>query len=296
MLLILVIFLAVVLAAGVWIRTHDVAVLDPHGIVASRQRRLIIEATLLMLIVVVPVYILTFWIAWRYREDNKNARYEPDWDGNRGLEILWWAIPALIITILGVITYRSSHQLDPFKPLASNIKPLNIEVVALQWKWLFIYPDQNIASVNFVQFPLNRPVTFYITSDAPMNSFWIPQLGGQIYAMSGMSTQLHLMADTTGSFHGLSANISGRGFAGMEFTAKASSAADFSDWVTTSKKTGDTLNSSTYEQLARPTTNNPVSYYGYAQGGLYDQVLHKYNRPAPAAPSVDYHVASLGVE
>src|SRR5688572_21939694 len=171
----------------------NVAVLEPAGSIAERQRGLIIFASLLSLIVVVPVFALTFYIAWKYRASNKKAKYTPDWDHHTGIEALWWAIPLALITILSVITYKTSHELDPFRPIASDKKPLTVQVVALQWKWLFIYPEQNIASVNFVQFPEDRPVNFQITSDAPMNSFWIPQLGGQMYAMSGMNTKLHLI-------------------------------------------------------------------------------------------------------
>ncbi len=169
---------------------HNFALLDPKGVVAQKERDLMVVAGLMTLVVVVPVFLLTFGIAWRYRATNTKAKYTPNWDHNIVLETIWWTVPTLLILILGGIIWKSSHELDPFKPLASTNEPMIIQVVALDWKWLFIYPDQQIATVNYVEFPENTPVQFHITADAPMNSFWIPQLGGQIYAMAGMSTQL----------------------------------------------------------------------------------------------------------
>src|SRR5476649_775967 len=193
--------IAAVIGLCTWFgMTHTIAVLSPKGQIADKERHLIILATLLMLIVVVPVYVMMFVIAWKYREGNTKARYTPDWDHSNGLEFLWWAIPMAIIAVLSVITFKSSHELDPFKALSSTKPPITIQVVALQWKWLFIYPNQNIASVNYFRMPANTPVDFEITADSPMNSFWIPQLGGQIYAMPGMSTELHLMADGVGKY------------------------------------------------------------------------------------------------
>jgi len=187
--------LGVVLLVAGYLHGHSIAVLNPQGFIANKERGLIVTITLLMLIVVIPVFALTFAIAWKYREGNTAARYSPEWDHNRWVEAVWWAVPLVLITVISMISWSSSHELDPFRPLRSANPPITIQVVALQWKWLFIYPDQNIATVNFVQFPANTPVDFQITSDAPMNSFWIPQLGGQIYAMAGMSTQLHLMEE-----------------------------------------------------------------------------------------------------
>ena len=163
------------------------------------------------------------------------AKHAPDWEHNYIAEYCWWGVPIVIIVILAVTTWKSSHDLNPFKPIESEKKPLAIQVVALHWKWLFIYPEQGIATVNFVQFPEKTPINFEITSDAPMNSFWIPQLGGQIYAMPAMRSKLHLIANEIGSFRGVSANISGKGFAGMTFTAKSSSEEDFDAWVQSGK-------------------------------------------------------------
>lgn len=254
----------------------NVAVLEPAGSIAERQRGLIIFASLLSLIVIVPVFTLTFYIAWKYRASNKKAKYRPDWDHHTGIELLWWAIPLALITVLSVVTWKTSHELDPFKPLDSDKKPLTVQVVALQWKWLFIYPEQNIASVNLVQFPEDRPVNFRITSDAPMNSFWIPQLGGQIYAMSGMSTKLHLIAEEPGTYRGSSANISGEGFSDMVFSAKATSEAEFEEWVRTVKDSPDQLDVSAYGELAEPGTPDKILYYGSVERGLYDKVVESY--------------------
>ena len=180
-----------------------------------------------------------------------------------------------------MITWDSSHALDPYRPLSSNVKPLTIQVVALDWKWLFIYPKQDIATVNYVQFPANTPITFDVTSDAPMNSFWIPQLGGQIYAMPGMATELHLEASQNGSFDGSSANISGKGFSGMTFTAKATSSADFNAWVKTVQQAPQNLDAAAYVALAKPSENVPRAYYANADLTLYNQIIMQYMMPMP---------------
>lgn len=278
------VILILLLAAGWHIHDTGVAVFQPRGTIGSQEKSLIITALLLSLIVVIPVYAMLVGFAWRYREGNKKARYQPDFDHSALLESIWWGVPLTLITILGFITWRSSHQLDPFKALDSPVKPISIQVVAMQWKWLFIYPDQNIASVNYVQIPVNTPVRFEITSDAPMNSFWIPQLGGQIYAMSGMKTDLNLEATQEGSYQGVSANISGQGFAGMRFTAQATSEAAYKSWLANIKGKTNQLTASTYSQLARPSQNDPVKFYGSAQAGLFDSVVDKYLSPLFITP------------
>lgn len=264
---------------------QDIPVLDPKGTIATQQRDLIIIATLLMLIVIVPVYVLTIVIAWRYRAGNKKAHYTPNWDGSRLLEFIWWGLPFAIIFVLGIIIWKSSHELDPYKPLVREKEAISIQVVSLQWKWLFIYPEQRIASVNFVQFPERTPVNFKITSDAPMNSFWIPNLGGQVYAMSGMSTKLHLMADGVGDYRGVSANISGEGFSEMKFTARSSSQADFEKWIQEIKQSKNKLSIDEYNRLAKPSRDNKVKYYSSTDQDLYDKVIMKYMEPAHNAES-----------
>jgi len=222
---------------------------------------------------------MTIYIALKYREGNKSAKYHPNWDHNLKIESVWWGIPLIIIAILAVVAWNSSHDLDPFKALNSNVRPLNVQVVALPWKWLFIYPQQSISMVNYLEIPMNTPINFQITADAPMNSFWIPQLGGQIYAMSGMSTELHLMSDKAGMYTGRSANISGRGFAGMQFKVKSTSSADFSGWVASVKESPNKLSFDNYSKLALESENNPVAYYSSTADNLFDNVIMKYMEP-----------------
>lgn len=252
------------------------SILNPQGEVADKQRSLIYFTVALSLIVVLPVFFMTFWFPWKYREGNSKAKYTPDWDHHPVAETIWWGVPLVIISILAVVTYQSSHALDPFKAIPSTKQPLTIQVVALDWKWLFIYPEQQIASVNYVKFPQKTPIKFEITADAPMNSFWIPQLGSQIYAMSGMSTHLNLMADHTGVYRGSSANISGRGFAGMHFDAVSSNDEEFNNWVVAVKASRNPLTTQEYSRLASPSQNNPPTHYSIVDQHLYDTIVMKY--------------------
>lgn len=260
----------------------DIALLFPSGKIALRERNLLFIIQILMLLVVIPVYILTFAFSWRYRADNFKAKYTPDWDDHPIAEFIWWGLPCLLIIIIGGLSWHRTYQLDPFKPLESTQKPLKIQVVALQWKWLFIYPEEKIASVNFVQFPQHKPIHFEITSDAPMNSFWIPDLGSQIYAMPKMKTELHLIADELGEFRGCSANISGVGFAGMHFIAKASTEEEYQQWVHKAKQAEHSLSLDSYTQLARPSENNPVTLFQLKAEKLFDQIIMKYMHPPQA--------------
>ena len=260
--------------------TANIPVLQPAGIIGQKEKHLMILAILLCLIVVLPVFTMTIFIAWKYRESNHKAKYNPEWDHSRLFETVWWAIPFIIIGILSVVAWRSSHDLDPFKALAApGVKPLNIQVVSLDWKWLFIYPDQHVASVNRVEFPVNTPINFELTSDSVMNSFWVPALGGQIYTMPGMSTQLHLMSDRLGSFNGSSANISGNGFAGMTFTAVSATGEGFGRWIKSAKNSSKSLDTAAYQALAEPSHDNQVSYYSSPQPGLFGNVVMKYMMP-----------------
>jgi len=259
--------------------THPVAVLDPKGMIAIKQRRLIITACLLMLIVVIPVLLMTWIFAWKYRASNKNAKYTPEWSHSYIAEVFWWGIPLVIVVFLAIITWTSSHALDPFKPIDRDKKPLKVQVVALQWKWLFIYPEQGVASINFMQLPEKTPIYFEITADAPMNSFWIPQLGGQMYAMPAMRSKLHLIADEKGTYKGLSSNISGTGFAGMTFVAKVTTEEDFNSWVSSVKQASSPLNFELYRDIAKPSSYNPVATYVLNQNDLFDQIVMKYHKP-----------------
>jgi len=230
-----------------------------------------------MLIVVIPVIILSLFFAWRYRATNKHADYQPGWSHSTLIEIVVWTIPTLIIIFLGWITWTSTHELDPYRPLESSVKPINVEVVALDWKWMFIYPDLGIATINQVAFPVDTPVNFDITSDAVMNSFFIPQLGGQIYAMAGMKTGLHLIANSAGDYAGLSANYSGAGFSDMKFRALALSPADFDAWVAKVKAAPQQLDASTYKSVAAASIAAPVQYFSKVDGDVFGKIVAKYN-------------------
>ena|SRR3990167_3154534 len=255
------------------------AILDPKGIVAASEKQLFLDAVFLMLLIVVPVIVMTLIFAWRYRARNQTAAYTPDWSHSTLLEIIWWSIPCIIIAILALMTWVSTHKLDPYRPLGVKGKPIRIQAIALDWRWLFIYPDQHIASINFVQIPINVPVRFYITADAPMNSLEIPQLAGQIYAMTGMRTKLNLMAQQPGDYYGLSTNFSGDGFSGMHFTVRASSEHDFNAWVNQLNHSANKLTMRVYTKLAKPSTNTHVEYFADPAKNLFNYVIMKYMGP-----------------
>lgn len=259
------------------LRSDQALVIHPKGIIAHGQLNLIKTITLLMLIVVVPTFILLFTIAWKYRAKNGKAKYSAEQTGGVFGEVILWIIPTVVIAVMATITWKATHQLDPYRPIEVDAKPLTIQVVALNWKWLFIYPEQRIATVNFVQFPARTEVHFQLTADAsPMNSFWIPQLSGQIYAMSGMTTQLHIMADEPGMYTGSAAEINGKGLADMTFIAKASSFDEFEDWVASVKQSPLLLTDQTYQALVKPSLKNRVTLYGDVEKDLFNHILMKY--------------------
>lgn len=273
--ILLLILIAAAVVGAFYIDIGTIAVLTPMGEIAAKERSLLITATWLMLIIIIPVFVATVWIAWKYRASRK-AKYEPTWANSHMAELIWWGLPCVIVAALSVITWKSCHELNPFKRIESTKTPLKIQVVALQWKWLFIYPDYNIASLNFVQFPKETPLDFEITSDAPMNSFWIPQLGGQIYAMPAMRSKLHLIAHEEGVFVGSSANLSGAGFAGMRFQAKASTQKEFEAWVRKMKKAPEKLDQKMYDSLVLPSKNVPATPYVLQEADLFERILMKY--------------------
>ena len=256
----------------------DIPVLDPKGWIAQQEKDLLITTSLLLLIVIIPVFVFTLGFAYHYRENNPDARHEPNWEHNSIAECLWWGVPVFIILILSILTWKTTHQLDPFRPLDSTKEPVEVQVVALQWKWLFIYPKEGIATVNFLQFPENTPVNFTLTGDAPMNSFWIPRLGGQIYAMSGMRSKLHLIANEIGDFRGRAAHINGKGVAGMVFTARASSEEDFYSWGESVRNEGSLLDFASYQELAKPSQYVPVQYYTVNED-LFEKIIDQYKTP-----------------
>lgn len=262
----------------------NTVLMNPSGDIANQQGRLIVVSTVLMLIIIVPVIALTLFFAWRYRQSNKEAEYSPDWDHSTQLELAIWGAPLLIIIALGAITWISTHTLDPYRPLSrldaerpipAEAKPLVVEVVALDWKWLFIYPEEGFATVNEMAAPVDRPISFKITASSVMNSFFIPALAGQIYAMPGMETKLHAVINKPGEFEGFSANYSGAGFSGMRFKFHGLSSEGFEEWVKKAKagKDGE-LTRETYLKLEAPSERDPVRHYASVAPDLYDAILN----------------------
>ncbi|AIR87177.1 cytochrome o ubiquinol oxidase subunit II [Pantoea sp. JGM49] len=292
------------IAGAVLLSGCDSALLNPKGQIALEQRSLILTAFGLMMIVVIPAVFMAVFFAWKYRATNTNATYSPNWSHSNKVEAVVWTIPILIIIFLGVLTWKSTHALEPSKPLVSDVKPVEIDVVALDWKWLFIYPEQGIATVNQIAFPANTPVNFKITSNSVMNSFFIPTLGSQIYAMAGMQTKLHLIANEPGTFDGISANFSGRGFSGMKFKAIATKDdAEFQQWVAKVKAAPNALTTmDDFEKLAAPSENHPVEYFSTANPELFKQVIDKFmmshgKMDMPEHKGMDMnHAAAAGAE
>jgi cytochrome o ubiquinol oxidase subunit II len=263
-------------SVAVFLSGCSLDVLSPEGSIGEQEKSLILIATGLMLVVVVPVIAMTLYFAWRYRASNTKATYAPKWSHSTAIEAVVWTIPCIIIAILATLTWRTTHALDPYKPLQSQAKPITIQAVAMDWKWLFIYPDYGVASVNELAFPANVPVHFEITSDSVMNAFFIPRLGSQIYAMAGMDTQLNLIASEPGSYAGLSSNYSGEGFSDMHFTAIATSQQGFADWISKAKASTVNLDDQAYHALAQPSEKVPVSYYTSVKPGLFQGVINQY--------------------
>lgn len=258
-------------------------VLDPAGDVAAQQRDLLVISTLLMLLIIVPVMLLIVVFAWKYRASNGAARYEPDWDHSTHLELAIWSAPLMIIICLGALTWAGTHLLDPYRPLdrikagqaaQAHVEPLQINVVALDWKWLFIYPQYGIATVNELAAPVDRPIRFHITASSVMNSFYIPTLAGQIYAMPGMETQLHGVINHPGRYEGFSANYSGAGFSGMKFTFHGLETTNFDRWVETTRASGQTLDRARYLQLERPSETVPVMRFAKVETDLWQAILN----------------------
>lgn len=266
----------------------NTVVMNPSGDIAVQQSHLIVVSTLLMLLIIVPVIVLTIWFAWRYRKNNTAAQYDPEWDHSTKLELIIWGAPLLIIIALGLLTWISTHTLDPYRklsrldanrPIPATAKTLTVEVVALDWKWLFIYPEQGIATVNELAAPIDIPIRFKITASSVMNSFFIPALAGQIYAMPGMETPLHAVINRPGTFEGFSANYSGAGFSGMRFKFHGLSNEDFDRWVTKTKAAGGELNRTSYALLEKPSEREPVRYYSKVDATLYHAILNRCVEP-----------------
>ena len=250
-------------------------VLDPQGPIASAERLVLFNALAIMLVVVVPVIIATLAFAWWYRASNPRAVRSLDVAYEGRIEFVTWSIPALIVILLGGVTWIGSHQLDPKAPIAADAKPLRVDVVALDWKWLFIYPDQGIAAVNQLVVPAGTPVQFRLTSATVMNSFFVPQLGSQIYTMAGMATHLNLLADKPGQYPGISANYSGDGFADMRFTVNAVLPGDFDKWIAQAHGAGSSLDAAGYAALAKPSKAVPPTTFGSVDRNLFERIVNE---------------------
>jgi cytochrome o ubiquinol oxidase subunit II len=271
-------------AAAMWLRAilmtgaamlmascHE-GVLDPHGPVGKAERVILYNATTIMLAVVIPVILLTLVFAWWFRARNSQAQYRPDWEYSGRIEMIIWSIPALVILFLGGIAWTGSHDLDPPVPLQESTAPLDIEVISLDWRWLFIYPHEGIASLNRLVVPAGVPIRFRLTSTTVMNSFFVPQLGSQIYTMPNMVTRLNLEADQAGTFEGLSAQFSGDGFSDMRFDLVSMASEAFKDWVSTTKTQGGVLDARTFEELVKPAKANGVQTFAQVSEGLFDSI------------------------
>ena len=249
-------------------------VLDPHGPVGASEKLILFDSLAIMLAIVIPTMIATVAFAWWFRASNVRARYRPNWAYSGTLELIVWAIPALVITFLGGIAWFGSAALDPYRPLPSKDKAIEVEVVSLDWKWLFIYPNDHIATVNQLVIPAGVPVHFSMTSSGVMNSFFVPQLGSQVYTMANMTSQLYLQADHVGTYHGLSAQFSGQGFVGMHFDVRAVSPADYAKWIAdTQVSGGKVLDQAAYTELEKQSMNVPPTLYSNVAPKLFEDIV-----------------------
>ena len=265
--------LAVVLIGAATLGGCSDGVLDPKGPIALAERQILFNALGIMLAIVIPVIIATLGVAFWFRASNERARYRPNFAYSGRLEMLVWSIPAMTVFLVGGVAWVGSHELNPRKPIESAVKPLRVQVASLDWKWLFIYPDEGVASVNYLAIPAGTPVNFELTSSGVMNSFFVPQLGSQIYTMAGMVTRLHLQADRPGSYRGMSAQYSGEGFADMTFNVEAFTPEQFSEWVDTARRVGVELNGKTYAELVKPSAKVPPFTYRAVAPGLFNSIM-----------------------
>src|SRR5215467_11772806 len=264
---------AVILISAALLLASCQGVLDPQGPIASAERLLLINSTAIMLVVVIPVIVATLAFAWWYRSSNTRATRSLDESYEGRVEFVTWSIPALTVILLGGVIWIGSHQLDPRAPIAAKSDPLRIDVVSLDWKWLFIYPDLGVAAVNQLVISAGTPVKFRLTSATVMNSFFVPQLGSQIYTMGGMITHLNLLAGDSGEFPGFSANFSGDGFAEMRFVVKSVPAGDFNAWIEQVRGTGSALDDAGYAELAKPSKAVPPATYRSVEPKLFERII-----------------------
>ncbi len=275
-------YIPLLLAEFAWLITyliHDknIALFDSRGLIAHEQRSLIVFTVLTLVAVVVPTLFLLFFTAWKYRESNTKAVHDPSAHSSKRVTAITWLLPTTTMVIIGLVMWPATHKLEPQRAIAGGKTPITIQVVSMRWKWVFLYPEQKIATVNFVQIPTDTPVVFELTADeTPMSSFWIPNLAGQLYSMTGHVNRLNLMAETPGDYRGSSAELNGAGFTGMKFTARVSTTEDFNSWAQGVRQSHDVLDAATYANLVKPSQNNPVAFYSSFDDGLYDKVVMKY--------------------
>ena len=269
-------------------------VLDTWGPIGASERQLLYEAMFVMLLVVVPVLVLTVAFAWWFRASNRRAIYTPDWNYSGKIEFTVWVIPMLIVMFLAAIAWTSAHELDPYRPIPSPNRRVRVEVVTMDWKWLFIYPELGVASVNELALPVDTPVLMDITSATVMNAIFIPGLAGQIYSMAGMCSQMSVLADKTGVYRGLSSQFSGEGFSDMQFKVLAEDRRGFDHWIDATRQSGHVLDKASYEKLISEHASAPVIAYGYAEDGLFDYALHRGTGPASSfdARTIDPRVGA----
>ncbi|MBP2302191.1 ubiquinol oxidase subunit II [Azospirillum picis] len=267
--------------AGLGLAACSGGVLDPLGPVGEGDAEILINATVIMLVIVVPTILMAFWIAWRYRASNTRAEYLPYWSYSGRVEAVVWSIPILTILFIGGVIWIGSHRLDPFRPLESDVPPIEVQVVSLDWKWLFIYPEQGIAAVNQLVVPAGTPVRFSITSASVFNAFFVPRLGSMIYAMPGMVSQLHLQADDPGEMWGISAQFSGDGFSDMNFQVRSLAAADFEAWVGGTRGAGPVLDQAAYAGLTHQSARVPPSTFRAVDPRLFEAVATQAHPPGP---------------
>ncbi|CAL4324819.1 ubiquinol oxidase subunit II [Buchnera aphidicola] len=257
----------------------DSSLFNPKGMIAREELSLILLSFLMMLIVVLPVIFMTIYFSRKYRSSNKNQIYTPDWCDSKRIEIVVWSVPIIIISFLGLLTWHYSHVLAPNKSIQSELTPIKINVIALDWKWLFIYPEYHVATINEIVFPINRPVIFNITSNSVMNSFFIPALGSQVYAMPGMITQLNIISDTVGQYKGISSNYSGLGFSNMKFTAiTVENDFIFKNWIENIQHSSHVLNNmDQFTKIAVPNENYSIQYFSRVNDSLFYQIINQFH-------------------
>jgi cytochrome o ubiquinol oxidase subunit 2 len=276
---------AVVMAPPAVLTACQPAVLDPQGFIGLSEKTILIDSVSIMLAIVLPTIAATLAFAWWFRASHTSAAHLPDFRYSGRIEIITWSIPLLTIMLLGGVAWIGSHDLDPAKPLASDTPPLEIQGVSLDWKWLFIYPNERVASVNKLVVPTGQPIHFSLTSASVMNAFFIPQLGSMIYTMNGMTSQLNLRADAPGTFRGLSSHYSGDGFSDMHFDVQAVPAEQFTAWIEATRNTGPTLDAGSYAALARQSKNISPFTFGAADPGVFQQIVTQKLPPGPGPQS-----------